>query len=98
MPDLESNIWRKYQNRGVLVYGLHSGESAKQLADFVQQTGITFKVFEDRGSLNELAFPPGVGYPYPRDVVIGKDLTVRHIASSFSVQELQTLIERLLKE
>jgi len=38
-------------------------------------------------------FPPGVGYPFPRDVVIGKDLTVRAIKSSFDA-----LIEQLLAE
>ena len=40
MPDLETSIWAKYKNKGVLVYGLHPGENAKQLADFIKQTGI----------------------------------------------------------
>jgi hypothetical protein len=63
----------------VLVYGLHPNENPAQLADFVEQTGITFPVVPSNGTLNMFAFPPGVQYPYPRDVVIGKDLTVRSL-------------------
>ncbi len=82
----------------MLVIGLHRGEPAGDLADFVEQTGITFPVVTDRGTRGRIDFPPGVGYPYPRDVVIGKDLTVRAIRNSFNVQEMQALVERLLAE
>ena len=50
------------------------------------------------GTLSLLAFPQGVGYPYPRDVVIGKDLTVHAIRNSFDVVEMDALVERLLRE
>ncbi len=98
MPDLEAALWQPFRDRGVLVIGIHSGEPAGDLADFVEQTGITFPVVGDRGTRQRLAFPPGVGYPYPRDVVIGKDLTVHAIRNSFNVQEMQSLVERLLAE
>jgi len=69
-----------------------------QLEDFVEQTGVTFPIVEDRGSISLLAFPEGVGYPYPRDVVVGPDLRIRSIRNSFNLAKMQTLVESLLEE
>jgi peroxiredoxin len=100
LPDIDATIYQKYKAQGVIVYGLHpSGESAQQVADFVKQTGVSFPIVADQsGTLGKFAFPPGVGYPYPRDVVIGKDLKVRSIRNSFNVDEVDALVQQLLKE
>lgn len=99
MPDLETSIWQKYKSKGVLVYGLHPNENPKQLADFIKQTGLTFPVKADiGGTLSKFAFPPGVNYPYPRDVIIDKKLKVRAIRNSFNVKEVDALVQKLLKE
>lgn len=98
MPDLEASIWQTYKDQGVLVYGVHFGESAKEIADFIAQTGITFPVLSDQGSFTQLAFPQGVGYPYPRDVIIGKDLTIRSIKNSFNPDDTDALVQQLLAE
>ena len=82
----------------MLVYGIHPNEHPEQLAAFLEQTGLTFPVIGDKSTINQFAFPPGVGYPYPRDVVIGKDLTVRSIKNSFNVVEMDGLIQQLLLE
>ena len=83
----------------MLVYGLHSNDPADLIADFIEQTGVTFPIVVDEAStLGEFAYPQGVGYPYPRDVVVGKDLTVRSIRNSFDVHEMDTLIQQLLAE
>lgn len=99
MSDLESTIWQRFAQDGVLVYGVYNNESAQLIADFIEQTGVTYPVVADPNfSLGAFAFPPGVGFPYPRDVVIGKDLTVRSIKSSFDVGELADLVDRLVAE
>ena len=98
MPDIDANIYQKYKDKGVLVYGVHQSESSSQLADFVAQTGVSYPIVEDQGTLSQLGFPEGVGYPYPRDVIIDKNLTVRSIRNSFSVDETDTLIQQLLNE
>ena len=82
----------------MLVYAIYSNETAQQLADFVEQTGITFPVIQDQSTLGLFAYPRGVGYPYPRDVVIGKDLTVRSIKNSFNIDDLDSLVQQLLAE
>ena len=97
--DLESAIWSKYKNKGVLVYGIHPSENPKDLAAFIKQTGITFPVKADQSyTLGKFAFPAGVSMPYPRDVIIDKKLKVRFIRNSFSVKEVEALVQQLLAE
>lgn len=91
-------MWKRYQDQGVLVYGLHQDEVQMRLDDFIEQTGITFPVVADEDTLQKLDFPIGVGYPYPRDVVIGKDLRIYSIKNSFDVEEMDALIQQLLDE
>lgn len=98
MPDLETSIWQRYRDQGVLVVAIHRGEDPIQLANFIEQAGITFPVLQDEGSFRELSFPPGVGYPYPRDVVIGADLTIRSIRNSFNITELDEQVRALIAE
>ncbi len=81
------------------MYGLHpSGEDPGLLADFVAQTGISFPVMSGQNTRMRFAYPPGVQYPYPRDVVIGKDLTIRSIKNSFNIDDLDALVQTLLAE
>lgn len=97
MPDVEE-LWKKYEGQGVLVYGVHRGEDPGLLAAFVEQTGVTYPIRQDQGTLGLLSFPPGVGYPFPKDVVIGKDLTIRSIKASFNVEEMDALVSQLIAE
>ena len=54
---------------------------------------------DDPGStLFDLAYPFGVFYPYPRDVVVDKNLKIRAIRNSFNSSEIQALVEALLEE
>lgn len=78
--------------------GIHPGDPPGKVAAFVEQTGVSFPIVADQGTLSELAFPAGVGYPYPRDVVIDKGLRIRSIRNSFNAVETRELVEQLLKE
>ncbi len=80
------------------MYGIHQGESADLLLDFRTQTGVTFPLVRDESTLWRFAFPAGVGYPYPRDVVVGTDGTIRSIRNSFNAAEMTALVEELLEE
>nr|WP_269744741.1 redoxin domain-containing protein [Plesiocystis pacifica] len=99
MPELEQSVWQPYQDQGVKVWGLHQGENPPEIEDFIEQTGVTFPIITDDGyTLDKVAYPAGVGYPYPRDVIVGKDLTIRAIRNSFNPSEIEALIEELLAE
>ena len=98
MSGLEADVWQRYRDQGVLVYGLYGAEDPDLIEDFVEQTGVTYPVIDGRDTQRDFAYPPGSGYPYPRDVVIGKDLTIHSIRNSFNLPELRALVERLLAE
>jgi hypothetical protein len=93
-------MWKQYQAEGldVLVVGLHQGENPELLNNFIEQTGVTYPIIRDNSTLGRFEFPPGVGYPYPRDIVIGKDLTVHSIKSSFNFEEMDNLVRSLLSQ
>ena len=80
------------------MFAIHPGDPPAAVANFIEQTGITFPVVADNNTLYQFSYPSGVGYPYPRDIVIGKDLTVRSIKNSFNVAEMDALIQSLLAE
>lgn len=100
MPDIEASIWKKYKGKGVQIYGLYStNEKAADVAGFLKQNGITFPTVKDvNDTLNKITFPIGVKAPYPREVIIDKTLTIRAIRANFNVKEVDTLIQKLLKE
>lgn len=98
MPDLEHGLRSRYDRDEVYLVGVYDLEEPRALEDFREQTGVTFPLLRDRGTLWRLAFPEGVGYPYPRDVIVGPDLTVRAIRNSYNAEEVNALIDRLLAE
>jgi len=100
LPDIESSIWKKYKNKGVEVIGIYGkSEKAGSLSSFIKQNGITFRTVKDvNDSLLQVKFPPGVNAPYPREVIVDKNLTIRSLRSSFNVKEVDAIIQKLLKE
>lgn len=91
---------QRYADQGVRVVGIHQpSEDPDLIADFAEQTGVTFPLVPDEAyTLGQFAFPPGVNFPYPRDVVVDKNGIVRSIKNSFSEAEMVALIEELLAE
>ena len=98
MSDIQSTIHEAFAGQPVLVYGLHPNEPPKLLADFVEQTGLTFPIVADPGSVWQFNFSAGTPYPYPRDVIIDKNGVVRSVKATFDVDETVDLIEQLLAE
>lgn len=82
----------------MLVYGIHPGDPAEMVADFIEQTGVTYPILSNNSTKGLFNFPGGVGYPYPRDIVIDKDLKVRSIKNSFNVEEMDALIQSLIDD
>jgi len=90
-------VWKPFKSKDVMVLGVHSGESKKLLNDFVKQTGVTYPIVGQSGWVS-FNFPPGTGYPYPKDVVFDKKGVVRSIKSSFSTEEIKALVQKLMNE
>lgn len=53
---------------------------------------------DQQGTVSKFTFPSGVSYPYPRDIIIDKNLKVRAIRNSFNLKEVEALVQQLLKE
>jgi peroxiredoxin len=98
-PDLEQ-LARDHDDDDLFVVGLYRPSESPDLLDaFREQTGVTFPLVADAPNTSgQLAFPAGVGFPYPRDVVIGPDLRIRAIRASFNADELDALVRTLLAE
>ena len=99
-PDLDASIAQAYPASDVAVLGIHPpSDPASLVDDFRQQTGVTFPLLPDVShTLGQFTFPPGVQFPYPRDVVVDKNLTIRAIKNSFDADETRELIDQLLAE
>lgn len=98
LPDIDATIYQRYADEGVLVYGIHPGDPPLQVENFVEQTGVSFPIVPDEDTKFLFSFASGVGYPYPRDVVIGKDLRVHAIKNSFDGAQMEALVQTLLNE
>ena len=69
------------------------------MQDFREQTGVTFRLAADESTtLGQLARPRGVDAPFPRGVVIDRNLVIRANKRSFDAAETQALIDSLLAE
>jgi putative glutathione S-transferase len=97
LPDLGA-LAQQYPGQDVLFYALHSSEPPDLLADFIARTGIGIPVVSARGTSGLFAYPQGVGCPHPRDVVVGKGLSIRSIRNRFDAAEMDELIRELLAE
>ena len=98
MPDIDRDIYRQYPADQVLVIGIHPGDPIDLVQTFQEQTQIAFPLVADQGTRTLFSWPYGVGYPYPRDIVIGKDGTIRSIRNSFNSEEMTALIDALVAE
>jgi len=100
LPDIDESVHQTYADDPVLAYGLYGiSEDPNSIADFAEQTGVLMPLVPDsEGTLGDLAFPAGVGFPYPKDVIVGKDLRIRSIRNSYNADEMEALIEELLAE
>ena len=82
---------------GVNPGGLGGGETEDNVLDFVSQTGATFPVVWDDGGYDDFAWGPSIA-PFPRDVLIARDGTVRYLATEYQAAALEGAIEAALAE
>jgi peroxiredoxin len=79
--------------------GLGGAESAEQLQQFVEQTGVTFTIARDRSSTSYRTFANGGGSaisPFPLDVLIDAQGRIAYISREYEPAELEAVVESLL--
>lgn len=102
-PDLETQLWQKYRDRGVVVLGLSGSglfgsESASTIASFIEQTGVSFPIVRGDSTYFDYANPDGAISPYPLDVIIDRDGTITYLRHEFDGDAMVAEIDRLLAQ
>jgi len=82
---------------GVNPGGLGGGETEDDVAAFLDQTGISFPVAWDDNSYSSFAWPDSIS-PFPREALVGRDGTIRYLASEYHAEALQSAVETALAE
>lgn len=74
-------------------------ESEEDVLAFIEQTQCTFPMVWDQtpNTMQQFAFPPAIS-PYPRQVVLGKDGTIKYLNSDYDEDALRNAIEAALAE
>jgi peroxiredoxin len=78
--------------------GLLGNESPQTVANFRDQTGVTFPLLLNDTSKSKLAYPDGVISPYPIDVIIDKQGTIRYLRHDYDPAAMDETIQKLLAE
>lgn len=100
-PDLETNLWRPFRERGLQVVGvnpggLFEGDSAELVARFVAQTGVTFPVGRDLSGSYGVFRGGATISPFPLDVVVDRGGRIAYVSRQFDPEALRAAVEPLL--
>ncbi len=94
-------MWQRYQEQGVVVWGIASHEPVDALERFRDAYGLSFPILVDAdGEVSEvynqlMAFPSAA---YPQDWIIGTDGVVVYANNAFELEEMVTVIEAELAD
>ncbi|MEM6295661.1 MAG: hypothetical protein AAGA54_30590 [Myxococcota bacterium] len=78
--------------------GLFGNEGPDTVGAFAEQTGVTFPLLLGDTTRGSLAFSEASISPYPLDVILDRDGTIRYLRREFDVQAMQATLEQLLDE
>ena len=94
---MESNVWKKYQKRGVQVIGVSiwaQGNPAEKAKSFAQQHKLTFPVLIDARDQTAKAF--GV-QGVPTNAVIGKNGKLAYLKAGYDESGVISAVQSALK-
>ena len=98
---MEVSLWQKYQDQGLVVWGIGSQDSQQNLEVFAEQMDISFPILIDEdGSVHAQYNPGKVGTNsvYPQDWIIGVDGTLVYVNTEYEPDEMQAIIEAELSK
>ena len=78
--------------------GLFGGESQTTISAFRNQTGVTFPLLLGDTTYSQYASPDGSISPYPLNVIVGKDGTIRYLSRQHDGAGMKSIIEQALAE
>jgi len=94
---METQIWQKYKDRGVIVLGINVDEPASVVEAFIRQFQLTYPVLLGTNQLKTQYELTGSHVsPYPRDFIIGKNGLIAYAADEFDPEAMIAVIEKEL--
>lgn len=96
VSDIEREIWARYQDRGVQVWGIASQDERPRLLRFKAQMGLTFPIlFDERTEvLNRYGnLRHSFDTIYPQDWIVGVDGRVAYVNPGYDPEAMRAVIE-----
>jgi hypothetical protein len=94
---METQIWQKYKDRGVIVLGINVDEPVSVVEAFIRQFQLTYPVLLGNSQLqNQYNLAGSHVSPYPRDYIIGKNGLIAYAADEFDPAAMVAVIEKEL--
>jgi hypothetical protein len=78
--------------------GLFGTESAQTVGAFAEQTQVSFPLLLDDTTRGQLAFSDASISPYPLDVILDRDGTIRYLRREFDIEAMEAMMEQLVEE
>lgn len=101
VSDIEHTIWQAYEDRGVRVWGIASGEHEDTVRNYTERLGVTYPILIDRDGrvFNQfqlrMAFATGA---YPQDWVVGTDGVLVYANNRWEPDAMMGVLDRELAE
>lgn len=95
MPYIESDIWQKHRNKSdFALFGVDMDEPMEKAQSLIDATGITYSVaLDDNADVFALFADRKAGVT--RNVIIGKDGTIKHLTRLFNKQEFDEMVKKI---
>jgi peroxiredoxin len=103
LPDVEERFWQSYRDKGLEIVALNPRETTDKIGDvqaYCENIKVSFPLgIEDPASTYTAVTTNFVGpNPFPVDVIVGKDGTVRYASHEYDPDAMAAVIEQLLAE
>jgi len=103
LPDIEERFWQGYKDKGLQIIALNPRETADKIGEvqaYCDNINVSFPLgIEDPASTYAAITTNFVGpNPFPVDVLVGKDGTVRYATHEYDPDAMTALIDQLLEE
>ncbi len=92
-PQLESEIWQAYRDRGVVVVGMDFQEILFPLINFIREKNLTYPILRDTSGSIFQAYGLSI---FPSNIVVGRDGRIVLIEAGFNIPLLVGLIDSLV--
>lgn len=103
LPDVEERFWQSYRDKGLEIVALNPRETTDKIGDvqaYCENLVVSFPLgIEEPASTYAAVTTNFVGpNPFPVDVIVGKDGTVRYASHEYDPDAMTAVIEELLAE